>query len=158
MVKLINTRKRFTLKSTIGELTFNSSHICYILEPPDFGLNNDMTLPALLLKKEEIWNKYKKYTAIAPGEYPVTDTNSGIIELLKVKGNTSVFIRPIICHSRIGLLDDQVCGMTRGIDEVGSSDPAFDLIKTKFGNQLKAGEMVYCIERDKNAFLQFYIR
>ena len=84
-------RTDFTDKSTIGELTINGKHICYVLEDKDRGLKDSMDI------KEIAMLKLYGITAIPYGTYKVGLTMSArfkkVLPLLyRVKGYEGIRI------------------------------------------------------------------
>jgi len=90
-MELLLTREIKTDKSTIGELTIDGVHECYILEDIDRGLDSHMTTTEIAQKK--IHGK----TAIPTGKYEIALTFSNRFNrmmplLLKVNGFEGVRI------------------------------------------------------------------
>jgi len=119
-LKLI--RKERTEESTIGELSINGVHECFVLEDKDRGLTQSMTLEEI--KAGKVHGK----TAIPAGRYEVAITFSNRFQkylplLINVPGYEGIRIHPgnKAEHTEGCLLP----GKTRGINVVGESRKAF---------------------------------
>ena len=172
-MQLTNTRYLFTKNSTIGKLTVDGQFICYILEPYDRGLTGDMTLAAVLQKK------VFGHTAIPTDTYPLLLINgAGIFdrfhfleteytitdeagkipfyvpELQTVKGFSGVLIHPGNYPK-----DTEGCslvgGSIAGADFIGQTPQAFDALRIKCFDAIKAGGVSYCVQREPNAWAAF---
>lgn len=142
-MELILTRQIRTDKSTIGELTINGVHECYILEDVDRGLDSHMTLSEIAQKK--IHGK----TAIPIGRYEIALTFSGKFNrimplLLNVPGYSGVRI-----HWGNTDKDTEGClltGKSIAPNVVYSSNPAFIPLFNKLKGVVKKEKVFITIQ------------
>lgn len=172
-MKLVNTRYIFTENSTIGKLTVDGQFLCYILEPTDRGLDGSMTLatvlqhkifgktaiptdtyPLLLINGAGIFARFpflhKEYTITdEPGKIPFY-----VPELQTVKGFSGVLLHPgNYPHDTEGC--SLVGGNIAGADFIGQTPQAFDALRVKCFDAIKAGGVTYTLQREPNAWAAF---
>lgn len=124
-MQLILTRTTRTKSSTIGELTHEGKHVCYILEDHDRGLHSGMSLAVIL--RHKVYSK----TAIPTGTYKVINTYSPRFKrnlplLVDVKGFAGIRIHAgnTAAHAEGCLLP----GTTTAPDFVANSRVAFNAL------------------------------
>lgn len=130
-IEYVLTRKEFTEKSTIGELTLEGKHQCYILE--------DKTRKP---DEKKVFGK----TAIPYGRYQIIITQSAKFKrllplLVNVPGYEGIRI-----HKGNSDLDSEGClivGSSKAKDWVSGSKDAFDVIFPQLQKQLAEGSKIF---------------
>ena len=130
-IEYILTLTDFTEKSTIGELTLDGKHVCFVLE--------DKVRAATEMK---VWGE----TAIPYGRYQMINTESPRFKrkmprLVNVPGYSGVLV-----HWDNKSADTEGClllGTSKSVDWVSDSRKAFDVFYTVFEKQFAESNTVY---------------
>lgn len=124
-MELLLTRTTRTRNTTIGSLTHNGRHICFILEDFDRGLHSSM--PLAVIQRNKVYGK----TCIPTGRYQVVFTWSPRFRrhmplLLNVPGYVGIRI-----HAGNSAADTEGCllpGTSAGRDWVNQSRIAYNTL------------------------------
>jgi hypothetical protein len=166
-MKLLNVRSIFTANSSIGKLYVDGVFLCYILEPFDRGLSEDMPLVEIQQKK------VFAHTAVPTGIYPLTlisgepivnrfpwirkyypEGNFFVPELQNVIGFDAILLHPGNYPK-----DTEGCSLVgmsiAGADFIGDTPDAFVKLQQVCFDAIKAGGVTYEIQRDENAWQAF---
>lgn len=142
-MELLLTRQFKTDQSTIGELTINGVHECYILEDVDRELDGHMTISEISQKK------IHAKTAIPTGKYEVAITYSNRFNkllplLLGVKGYEGIRI-----HSGNNSADTEGCllpGVSIKSNMVLNSKVAFNNLFSKIKAALQKEKVFITVQ------------
>ncbi len=126
------TRKTFTDKSTIGDLSIDGAFLCHTLED----------------KVREPGVKVPGKTAIPPGRYQIViDMSARFKKFMPHILNVPMF-EGVRVHKGNTFMDTEGClivGMVPGTDFVGNSKEAYDKFYAKLEEGLKAGPVFITI-------------
>lgn len=177
-MQIQNIRKIFTLNSTIGELSIDGVPAdIFIMEPCDLGLDDSLTLPAIIQAKADHFTKTKEYVAIPTGKaYRLTMyappasfmarfplfVNNKITEIplfTGIKGYGGVFIHPgiieIASHQQSEGCQMPALGVGTAPDTTVQSNEGWMSFMEKCGAAIKSGTATYEPVRDADAWNAF---
>ncbi len=139
-MELIVDREVRTRNTTSGILYVDGKFECFTLEDVDRGLKS--TMPKADIAKAKVYGE----TAIPEGRYQVTITHSPKFRkpmplLNGIPCYEAVRIHP--GNTKADTLGCILVGQKRGIDYIGNSRHAFDILFQKISKAINSGEKVF---------------